>query len=77
MQYVTAPLEKNNNSESSTSQRAKALTPNNKIRLADRTNISYTMEFGWGEESNTSPGWNFTGCAMCIRWLMSLHTRGI
>jgi hypothetical protein len=21
------------------------------------------MEFGWGEESNTSPGWNFTGCA--------------
>lgn len=57
MQYVTAPQ------ESSTPKAVTGLAPNNRMRWADRTKLSYTTESGWGEESNTSPGWNFTGCA--------------
>lgn len=60
MQYVTtAPSQ-----ESSTPKAVAAgLAPNNKMRWADSTKLSFTMESGWGEESTTSPGWNFTGCA--------------
>lgn len=62
MQYVTTAT--TTTQESSTPPKAvTVLAPNNKMRWADRTKLSYTMESGWGEESTTSPGFNFTGCA--------------